>query len=186
MRHSFITLAFATLAYSRATFNIGEAVKTTSGTVIGQASKWQPEVSEYLGIPFAKPPEGELRWAAPQPITDSSKTINATKYGWACAESASMASQQVPGGAAATGASDAAVQKEDCLYLNIYTKPQVGEKKKAVLIWIYGGGFVYGSNDSKYPSEIGDRRGGLTNHVDPAYNGAHLANDYDVVTVAVK
>lgn len=150
MRHSFLTLAFTTLAHSRATYNIGEAVKTTSGTVIGQASKWQPEVSEYLGIPFAKPPEGELRWAAPQPITDSSKTINATKYGWACAESASKFSQGVPGGAAASGASDAAAQREDCLYLNIYTKPQVGEKKKAVLVWIYGGGFVYGSNDSKY------------------------------------
>lgn len=151
MRHSLLTLAFTTLAQSRAT-NIGEAVKTTSGTIIGQASKWQPEVSEYLGIPFAKPPEGDLRWAAPQPITDSGNTINATKHGWACAESASKFSQGVPGGAAATGASDAAVQREDCLYLNVYTKPQVGEKKKAVLVWIYGGGFVYGSNDSEYSS----------------------------------
>ncbi|KAE9964228.1 hypothetical protein BLS_008530 [Venturia inaequalis] len=166
MRHSLLTLAFTTLAQSRAT-NIGEAVKTTSGTIIGQASKWQPEVSEYLGIPFAKPPEGDLRWAAPQPITDSGNTINATKHGWACAESASKFSQGVPGGAAATGASDVAVQREDCLYLNVYTKPQVGEKKKAVLVWIYGGGFVYGSNDN------------------PAYNGARLANDHDVVTVAV-
>lgn len=150
MRHSFLTLAFTTLAHARATFKIGEAVKTTSGAVIGQASQWQPEVSEYLGIPFAKPPEGELRWAAPQPITDSSKTINATKYGWACPESASKFSQGIPGAAAASGASDAAVQKEDCLYLNIYTKPQVGERLKAVLVWIYGGGFVYGSNDSEY------------------------------------
>jgi cholinesterase len=30
--------------------------------------------------------------------------------------------------------------REDCLYLNIWTKPQTGEKKKAVMIWIYGGG----------------------------------------------
>jgi cholinesterase len=45
-----------------------------------------------------------------------------------------------PGGAAASGASDVSRQREDCLNLNIYTKPQVGEKKKAVLVWIYGGG----------------------------------------------
>jgi cholinesterase len=151
MRYSLITLAFTTtLVHGRATWNIGEAVKTTSGTVIGQASKWQPEVSEYLGIPFAKPPEGELRWAAPQAITDASKVINATKYGYACAESASKWSQGVPDGAAASGAADVAVQREDCLHLNIYTKPQVGEKKKAVLVWIYGGGFVFGSNDSEW------------------------------------
>jgi carboxylesterase type B len=58
----------------------------------------------------------------------------------ACPESASRLAQGRPGGAAASGASDVARQREDCLNLNIYTKPQVGEKKKAVLVWIYGGG----------------------------------------------
>src|ERR1700712_1105556 len=111
MRHSALTLAFAFgLTNAQTVWKIGNPVKTTSGTVIGQASQWQPEVSEYLGIPFAKPPEGELRWAAPQPIIDSSKVINATKYGYACAESASKWSQGVPGGAAASGAADIAVQ----------------------------------------------------------------------------
>jgi hypothetical protein len=33
--------------------------------------------------------------------------------------------------------------REDCLYLNIWSKPQTGEKKKAVMIWIYGGGKTY-------------------------------------------
>jgi cholinesterase len=81
MRHSFFTFFFVTgFANAQAVWKVGQEVKTTSGTVIGQASKWQPEVSEYLGIPFAKAPEGDLRWAAPQAITDASKVINATKY----------------------------------------------------------------------------------------------------------
>ena len=81
MHRSLLTLAISFgLANGQAAWTVGNAVKTTSGTVIGQASNWQPAVSEYLGIPFAKPPEGELRWAAPQSITDGSKTINATKY----------------------------------------------------------------------------------------------------------
>jgi cholinesterase len=81
MRRSLLTLAFGLgIADAQTSWKVGNEVKTTSGTVLGQASKWQPEVSEYLGVPFAKPPEGDLRWAAPETITDSSKVINATKY----------------------------------------------------------------------------------------------------------
>jgi cholinesterase len=58
----------------------------------------------------------------------------------ACAESNSRNSQGNAAAVAANGASKLDRQREDCLNLNIYAKPQVGEKKKAVLIWIYGGG----------------------------------------------
>jgi len=61
-------------------WQVGQTVKTTSGTIVGHASSWKTQVSEYLGVPFAKPPVGDLRWAAPAAITDSSKTINATRY----------------------------------------------------------------------------------------------------------
>jgi len=57
---------------------------------------------------------------------------------------------------------------EDCLNLNIWTKPQSGDAKKAVLIWIYGGGFSSGT------SAI------------PAYNGANIAGQEDVVVVSIK
>ena len=52
--------------------------------------------------------------------------------------------------------------------MNVWTKPQVGEKKKAVLVWVYGGGFS----------------GGTTSI--PIYNGASLADEQDVVIVSVK
>jgi cholinesterase len=57
---------------------------------------------------------------------------------------------------------------EDCLNLNVWTKPQTGDSKKAVLLWIYGGGFSSGSS-----------------HI-AAYNGANIAAQEDVVVVTIK
>lgn len=52
--------------------------------------------------------------------------------------------------------------------LNVWTKPQTGDAKKAVLLWIYGGGFTTGNSDS------------------PAYNGQFIADQEDVVLVSIK
>jgi len=71
--------------------------------------------------------------------------------------------QALSAGSDSTGNND-----EDCLFLNVWTKPQVGEKKKAVLLWIYGGGFSGGSTSI------------------PTYNGASLAEEQDVVIVSAK
>jgi carboxylesterase type B len=57
---------------------------------------------------------------------------------------------------------------EDCLFLNIWTKPQTGDAKKAVLVWIYGGGFNSGSSSI------------------PGYNEANIAGQEDVVVVSFK
>lgn len=56
---------------------------------------------------------------------------------------------------------------EDCLTLNVWV-PSGGEKTKAVLLWIYGGGFTTGSTST------------------PEYNGKFLAEQEDVVVVSVK
>jgi hypothetical protein len=57
----------------------GQPVKTTSGTVTGRAAAVRKDVSEYVGIPYAKPPVGDLRWAAPVKYTGSG-SINGTVY----------------------------------------------------------------------------------------------------------
>lgn len=56
---------------------------------------------------------------------------------------------------------------EDCLTLNVWTKPQTGEARKAVLVWIYGGGFTSGSSNT------------------PAYYGTNIAAQEDVVIVSL-
>jgi hypothetical protein len=60
-------------------WTVGQAVKTSSGTVLGHNANNKTQVSEYLGIPFAKPPIGSLRWAAPVKYTGAG-TINASTY----------------------------------------------------------------------------------------------------------
>lgn len=57
---------------------------------------------------------------------------------------------------------------EDCLTLNIWTKPQVGESKKAVMVWLYGGGFQLGTS------------------ADSIYSGQYLADQEDVIVVSFK
>jgi cholinesterase len=63
-------------------WSVGQAVKTSSGDVVGH-SAWQPEVSEYLGIPFAQSPVGPLRFAAPKPYSGSG-VFNASKFSPDC------------------------------------------------------------------------------------------------------
>ena len=75
-----IVLLSAVTANAQSSSAVGQPVKTTSGTIVGQASSWKRNVSEYLGVPFAAPPVGPLRWAAPQPFKGEGKTIQATKF----------------------------------------------------------------------------------------------------------
>jgi len=168
-----IWFALLTSVAAQQTWTVGQTIKVSSGTINGQSSSWKPAVSEYLGIPFALPPVGSLRFQAPAPLK-SDKLVNATSYGFSCPANIDPGkTKSIPydGAFGATLlASLGQVEEkfdEDCLTLNVWTKPQTGEKKKAVMVWIYGGGF--GS-------------GGTNNH---AYNGARLADEHDVTVVSI-
>jgi hypothetical protein len=78
---------------------------------------------------------------------------------------------------------------EDCLTVNVWTKPQTGEKKKAVMVWIYGGG------ELQFDISLGLMKKALLtrlkgfntgNSASPSYNGARLAGEHDVVVVNMK
>ncbi|KAI4468860.1 carboxylesterase [Holotrichia oblita] len=91
---------------------------------------------KFLEIPYAKPPVGELRFKAPQGAEKWYGIRDATKDG-----SASYSRDFFKG----------IIGSEDCLFLNIYTPnlPKNGVQLKPVMVWIHGGGFVWGSNDSQ-------------------------------------
>ena len=58
---------------------VGATVQTSSGAITGHAARNRTEVSEYLGIPYAQPPTGALRFAAPQTY-NSTQAFNASTY----------------------------------------------------------------------------------------------------------
>jgi cholinesterase len=60
-----ITVAVGDTRDTEDIWNVGRQVRTTSGFVTGHPAPNASQVSEYLGIPFAKPPVGELRFASP-------------------------------------------------------------------------------------------------------------------------
>ncbi|MFT4654095.1 MAG: para-nitrobenzyl esterase [Patiriisocius sp.] len=87
-------------------------------------------IKHFLGVPYAKPPLGNLRWQAPKKIIKYNTPINASVYGDKCMQ--------------ATATPDDAMS-ENCLNLNIWT-PTTANKKLPVMVWLHGGGFKNGSN----------------------------------------
>src|SRR5277367_5613239 len=69
-----LPLAWASPQFQRKQDNctVGQIVETSSGAVAGHAATYYPEVSEYLGIPYAQAPVGDLRFAAPMKYAESS------------------------------------------------------------------------------------------------------------------
>ncbi|XP_011705300.1 PREDICTED: juvenile hormone esterase-like [Wasmannia auropunctata] len=90
----------------------------------------------FRGIPYAKPPIGELRFKDPVPAESWSGNRDASKYG-------NMSVQLNPFTHEIEG-------DEDCLYLNVYTTKIEPSKKRAVMVYVHGGAFYLGSGDALF------------------------------------
>ena len=130
-------------------------VETASGFVAGASENG---VLVFRGIPYAKPPQGALRLAAPQPPEPWTGVREARAFG--------ASAPQNPGRLAALLGSPDERFAEDCLYLNVWT-PAADAAKRPVLVWLHGGGFTTGSGSQ------------------PIYDGARLARRGDVVVVTL-
>lgn len=122
-------------------------IKTDKGKIQGKLSD-DGQVRIFLGVPYAAPPVGPLRWKPPQPAKKWSGVHQATDFGYRCVQAPIFHDMRFrdPG------------ESEDCLTLNVWTPAKDKKAKLPVMVWIYGGGFV----------------GGTTS--EPRQDGEHLAH----------
>lgn len=118
-----------------------DQVALDSGPVQGQSIDG---VLRYLGMPYAAPPVGELRWQPPKAVATWTEPRQATAFGPACPQTGLLES-----------GSD-----EDCLTLNVWAPTRKDGDKLPVMVWIHGGGFNFGaSSQPEYDGANLARRG---------------------------
>nr|AND78201.1 juvenile hormone esterase [Coccinella septempunctata] len=120
-------------------------VKTESGKVQGtrlqSKSLKRGYYYAFMGIPYAQPPVGDLRFRSPKWVRNWPGVLDGSKQGSACVEVVLRIST---GTSIVTG-------EEDCLFLNVFTKtnPATVKQFKPVMVFIHGGGYIQGSSDVK-------------------------------------
>ena len=129
------------------------SVRTDDGIVTGLS---QGQVAAFLGIPYATPPVGDLRFRPPQPHAPWSAPLAATAYGSPCPQTARLHSPST---------------NEDCLFLNVFA-PLHAQGRRPVTVFIHGGSFTAGN-------------GGVTAPNGPDYAGNRIVEQSGVVVVTI-
>ena len=106
-------------------------VEAAAGTLRGVQ---QNGLRVFRGIPFAAPPVGALRWRPPQPAASWTGVRDATSFGFDCPQRTTLPLS-----------SRAPAQSEDCLTLNVWAPAVASAQKMPVMVWVFGGSFVFGS-----------------------------------------
>jgi len=132
------------------TFGVQSTIE--NGTIEG-AYDTKSGLQMYFGIPFAKPPVGNLRWKAPQPLDNWNGILQTKAFGPRAVQAIVFGDM----GSRSNGLS------EDCLYLNVWTPAKRDTKGLPVLVYFFGGGYVAGDG------------------AEPRYDGASMAKKGIVV-----
>jgi para-nitrobenzyl esterase len=140
-----LAVAGLALGMSKPLFAGSLTVKIDQGKVHGKTIN-NGKVKAFLGLPYAAPPVGDLRWKAPEPAANWKGVREATQYGSRC----------IPGRASADMAFlDTTGPSEDCLYINVYAPAEATPGAKLpVMFWIHGGGYFAGAGGE--PRHNGD------------------------------
>ena len=137
----------------------GTLIRLADGEVQGTISG---QTRQFLGIPFAAPPVGPLRWRPPTPPTPWQGVLQANAFAGSCAQ---LASIQGP-----------ASENENCLYLNVWTPDPAPRKPLPVMVWFHGGGNQQGSASDPVPFP------GVPGRF---YDATVLSGERDVVVVTI-
>jgi para-nitrobenzyl esterase len=127
-------------------------ITTTNGIIEGEFDI-KTNIQSFKGIPFAQPPVGNLRWKAPQPVTNWNGIRQTKKFGPRGIQSNVFGDM----GFRSDGMS------EDCLYLNVWSPAKTSTDKLPVLVYFYGGGFAAGDgSENRYDGENMAKKGIVT------------------------
>ena len=127
---------------------MADIVTTKSGPVAGTTSESDASIRIFKGIPYAKAPEGDLRWRPPHLVEPWDDVFVADTFGIDCPQEPFMPRSLAPG------------MGEDCLNLNIWTPAKDAGDKLPVMVWLYGGSYVHGSAaDTRSDGEVFAKKG---------------------------
>lgn len=129
---------------------------TTHGKIRGSITE---DIHVFKGIPYGASTAGANRFKPPQPPAPWSETRDALEYGDQCPQMPPTGGNESP--------DDTTPTSEDCLVLNVWTPGLRDGKRRPVMVWLHGGGYVSGSGAS------------------PLYDGTRLAKRGDVVIVTL-
>lgn len=129
------------------------SVTTQKGVVTGKASG---STRAFLGVPFAKPPTGARRWKAPEEMDSWTGSRQTTALPKPCLQPGPLGTSPLSG------------SSEDCLYLNVWTPQAEFSQPLPVMVFIHGGGLLFGHTSEKY------------------YDGEQLATRGQVVVVTLQ
>lgn len=118
--------------------------QTLAGPVRGMEGEG---LQAFLGVPYAAPPVGDLRWRAPQPVKPWTDVRDATRIGADCTQAIGRKAILGGGGGLVFG-------NEDCLYLNVYAPAGEAARPRAVMVFLPGGAFTIGAGANYDPSRL--------------------------------